>query len=1180
MVIVRKVMTFVCFAAVLFVAIIPSVYAEVDETAEIEGTLPGQISVFLYESGTGSEQSGVNNIRVSVGDTISVDVFLRNNRQESVTGLDLYFTIPDDYFSIVSQGINTDGTPKPFIEGSFMQRAQAYVPLPRGNWTHGDSLTSMDNTIPGWQIDYITLSPVNPGKTRPSTNLRYGVAATFKLIAKVPCDSISIPLDIDSYNVRVSRYKQLDSSDSYYYKTFKSCYISVSGIVINPPLPDIVMLPASVDTTLDLDEHIGVASIPDSLFIWEASGNSQIGVSIDPSTHQVTFTSPLSFHGYEDIVFTVGSVEEPNMAADTLRVIVDYPPVLDEAAIPDTLVIHEDLLETLLFLPDIVSDADDSFGSLLWTFRTGENLTTLRTGAAGDTLKGQGKLNYYGMESMTIVVSDTLGLADSTTVAVSILTVNDAPVITGLPDAEFERTKSYQINIAGYASDADNDPLTLSFGEPQHLNIVAEGMTVTITEQEGFIGSEDVVFTVQDPSGLAGSDTMTVSVVPLKLPPVWQKIPKIGFAQGGTYSDLMLWNYVDDLDGEDSELSFSFSGYDDVDSLYVDPSDGRLFLYDLDDTPGWDWVTVGASDYDGNESLTRFLVFIAPKDGTPIVGAIPDTTMRAGRPLEWIDLDDYYYDIDNTDSEMSWTWSRVDADSLVYPNIHTLFHTVTLTTYNSQSTGVDNIAFTVTDTGGKSASDDCLITVLGETKPVLDMPSKIGFVTGDSTRINLDSYVEDPDFEDDRLTWSWWGNQNVEMGYDTTDTTFTRPFYLTGTAGWIGWERVFFRVTNPLDSSATDSTLVFSVPADGTPVAGGLLYVYLRAGECNTTEIDLDDYYYDADTPDWEVTWTATGNDNIQVSIDPTTHRAQFCSPSDTFEGQEIITLTVSDGVHEASMDVTVVVLEAALRNVFALMVFRNPMQSDYMDFYLESKAELAAEPVVDVRVATDSSFVTMKAVGDSATYYHGMYLLPYDSSLGIERNAVVIAGAQTKTGKAVEDTLSFTYGRYGPAGGKLALGPVTVDVPPGALKSSVLLTIVPVRTDNREDAAKTAAGEIVFNGLPYSIGPERLVVEEPFTVGFALCCRADGAGIYRSGPDGWEYLSGASGDGIIYAETMTAGTFRLGFDRTPPEVALETAGDGRMTFTVNDRGSGVDESSLRVTRDGEVLAPRFDPSA
>ena len=125
-----------------------------------------------------------------------------------------------------------------------------------------------------------------------------------------------------------------------------------------------------------------------------------------------------------------------------------------------------------------------------------------------------------------ILHHDTLGLADSTTVAVNILPVNDAPVITGLPDAEFERTKSYQINIAGYASDADNDPLTLSFSEPQHLNIVADGMMVTITEQEGFIGSEDVVFTVQDPSGLAGSDTMTVSVVPLKLPPVWQKIPK------------------------------------------------------------------------------------------------------------------------------------------------------------------------------------------------------------------------------------------------------------------------------------------------------------------------------------------------------------------------------------------------------------------------------------------------------------------------------------------------------------------------------------------------------------------------------------------------------------------------------------------------------------------------------
>ncbi|MFC1486035.1 T9SS type A sorting domain-containing protein, partial [Candidatus Latescibacterota bacterium] len=716
--------------------------------------------------------------------------------------------------------------------------------------------------------------------------------------------------------------------------------------------------------------------------------------------------------------------------------------------------------------------------------------------------------------------------------------------------------------------------------EPQHLIIGANGMMVTITEQEGFIGSEEVVFTVRDPSGLTDSDTMMVSVVPLKLPPVWQKIPKIGFAQGGMYSDLVLWNYVEDQDGEDRELTFAFSGYDDVDSIYVDPSDGRLFLYDLDDTPGWDWVTVSATDYDSNVSSTRFLVFIAPKDGTPIVGAIPDTTMRAGRPLEWIDLDDYYYDIDNMDSQMTWSWSRIDADSLVSPNIHALFHTVTLTTYSSQSTGIDNIRFTVTDPEDKSAGDDCLITVLGETKPVLDMPAKIGFVTGDSTVINLDSYVEDPDFEDDRLVWNWWGNENIEMGYDTTDTTYTRPFYLTSTEGWVGWERVFFRVQNPLDSAATDSTLVFSVPADGTPVAGGLLYLYLRAGECNTTEIDLDDYYYDADTPDWGVTWTATGNESVQVSIDPTTHRAQFCSPSETFEGQEIVTLTVSDGVHEASMDVTVVVLEAALRNVFALMVFRNPMQSDYMDFYLQSVTELSAAPEVDVQVTTDSSLVAMKAVGDSAVYYHGMYLLPYDSSLGVQRDAVVVARALTKSGKAVEDTLSFTYGRFGPAGGKLALETVTVDVPPGALKLPALLTIVPIRPDGAEGAAKPATDEIIFTGVPYSIGPERLAVEEPFTVEFALCCRTDGAGIYLLGSDGWEYLPGTLGAEMISIETVTLGTFRLGFDRTPPEVVLEAAGDGHMTFMVSDRGSGIDETSLLVTWNGRVLIPRVDPSS
>ena len=118
---------------------------------------------------------------------------------------------------------------------------------------------------------------------------------------------------------------------------------------------------------------------------------------------------------------------------------------------------------------------------------------------------------------------------------------------------------------------------------------------------------------------------------------------------------LIFLNSIFDFGG--NCIKFSKSA-DDVDSLYVSPANGRLYLYDLDNTPGWDRITVTAIDYDNNESSTEFMVFIGPADGTPIVAAIPDTTIRAGSNSDWIDLDDYYFDVDNTDNEMIWTWAH------------------------------------------------------------------------------------------------------------------------------------------------------------------------------------------------------------------------------------------------------------------------------------------------------------------------------------------------------------------------------------------------------------------------------------------------------------------------------------------------------------------------------------------
>ena len=1144
-----------------------------------EGTVPGLMEVYLYESGTGSSTGGVSDIVASIGDTISVDVFVRNDTREKITIVEVYLTVDDTYFNIVHQGEYQDGTFKPFIRGTFMRAVGGNSPEPRGNWSHGESTDPRENGLDGWQLDYTEITPPAPttGGTRPSTDYPYGVVCTFKLIPKTSCTDISpITFDYDAYEARISRYKTMGAINNSSYAKMENCTITVIGARIDPPLPDITMAPGTTNSSLDLDDHIEVPSVADSIFVWsyesQKPGGGTLSVSIDPTTHVVTFVAPGDFRGYEDIKFTVGDQVYPALDSAIMRVMVGMNPSFIASAIPDTLFIYEDSLQVALHLPDIVEDLDNEFDELEWAFSTGGSVTYQ---VANDDLKLQGVQNFYGFDYLVMEVSDDLGLGDSVNIPVRVYSVNDPPVLTDLPDVTFERTKEYSFDMMEYAGDVDGDNLTIEYEGGEHFLFIISGSTVTINEQTGFLGSEEVVFTVSDPSGASASDTITITVTPLFEPPVWTKIPKTGFPQNQSFSNMTLWDYVEDPDGDDSELTFEFSGYDDVDSIYVGTQNGRLFLYDLDDTPGWDMMTVTAIDFDGNEAETTFLVFIGPSDGTPITAAIPDTTIQAGTLVQWIDLDDYYYDVDNSDNEMVWTFAHADDDSLVIPVINPVQHTVMLTTVNPDSSGVDQLIFTVTDPDDNTASDDCFITVIGEVIPLLDLPPIFGFVAGTVKIINLDDYAYDPEFPNSELTWRWSGNSNILIGFEDEHTSYTRPLHFTSLSDWTGFERVHFVTENPFGGKATDSTLVFSVPDDGSPVAGGLGPVRIRAGYCDSLDIDLDDYYWDEDTTSWGMTWTVSGNDSIAVTIDPGTHKVKFCAPSLTFEGQETITLTVSDGVHSNSMDVVVTVYGAILRNVFTMTLFRNPMQSDYMDIYVRSTTSLIDVPSLEVQVRDDTTRVTMRAIADTLLYYHGSYVLPYDASLGIQSDAVVLAGGVSRTGKTVEDTLSFSYGRFGAPGGKLTLGSMEVVVPEGALEAPEILTLAPAPVE--ESAGKTAQGEITFQGQAYTLGPVSLTTSKPMDVGFAVCCRTDGIGIYRAEHGGWEFVGGTLAGHRIYGESYTGGTYRLGYDRTPPKIRSVSSDEGMVVFSVTDFGSGVDVSSIAVMFEGRQLACTYD---
>jgi hypothetical protein len=207
--------------------------------------------------------------------------------------------------------------------------------------------------------------------------------------------------------------------------------------------------------------------------------------------------------------------------------------------------------------------------------------------------------------------------------------------------------------------------------------------------------------------------------------------------------------------------------------------------------------------------------------------------------------------------------------------------------------------------------------------------------------------------------------------------------------------------------------------------------------------------------------------------------------------------------------------------------------------------------------------------------YYHGSYLLPLNLSLGVKGNAEVAVTGKSTAGKNISALKSFGYGRLNKAGGRIACGKLTLEVPADALEKPELITLVP-GDDPGPVSAKAAPGEVELEGASCLVGPASLKSAGPLTLGIGAE-DLRGAGIYRLTEAGPVFLGGESRNGSVTARISGGGTFRLGYDRTPPRVGRPETGERSLALSLSDGGSGVDGGSIRVSLDSSPVSWRYD---
>ncbi|MFN4281736.1 MAG: putative Ig domain-containing protein [Alphaproteobacteria bacterium] len=329
-----------------------------------------------------------------------------------------------------------------------------------------------------------------------------------------------------------------------------------------------------------------------------------------------------------------------------------------------------------------------------------------------------------GIVAVTVTVTDSFGESASDTFNITVVNVNDAPVVTlALADAAIAQGAAFSYSAAGHFADDDSihgDTLsysaTLANGDPlpSWLSIDANTGTLSGTPANGDVGAISIIVTVTDLAGATASDTFDLTVANVNDAPV----VTVAIADQSTDEDALFsldvsGNFADVDLGDALSYTATLANGDPLPAwLSIDPATGELSGTPDNGDVGTISVTVTATDLAGATASDTFDLTVENVNDAPVVTvAIADAATDEDAAFSY-DAAAHFADDDSIHGDvLSYSATLANGDPLPsWLSIDPVTGELSGTPENGD-VGIYSIIVTATDLAGATTSDTFDLTV-------------------------------------------------------------------------------------------------------------------------------------------------------------------------------------------------------------------------------------------------------------------------------------------------------------------------------------------------------------------------------------------------------------------------------------------------------------------------------------